>query len=319
MKVLIATPAPPGSRTGNRVTADRWARLLEQLGHQVTIVDEWLGEAGDLLVALHARRSFPSIARFHRLEPRAPLIVALTGTDLYADLDTSEEAHQALELASRLVVLQPAAIAALPEAVREKARVIYQSVDVGEVAADDEGLPAPGDFDACVLGHLRPVKDPFRAAAAARLLPPSSRLRVLQAGGALSPDMEERAQQEMEENPRYLWLGELPRPRALRLLARGRLLILSSRLEGGANVVSEAVALGVPVLSTHIDGSIGMLGEDYPGYFPVGDEAALAEKLERAESDPDFYAALAAHCARLKPRFAPEHERDAWRRLLAEL
>ena len=152
-------------------------------------------------------------------------------------------------------------------------------------------------FEVCVLGHLRPVKDPLRTAWAARLLPASSRVRVLQVGGALSEDMAEQARAEEAANPRYRWLGERPRGQALRLLARCRLLSLTSELEGGANVISEAIALGVPVVSSRIAGSLGLLGTDYPGYFPFGDTQALADLLRRAETDTDFYDA----CVRRVP------------------
>jgi glycosyltransferase involved in cell wall biosynthesis len=171
----------------------------------------------------------------------------------------------------------------------------------------------------CVLGHLRPVKDPLRTALAARLLPARSRLRVLHVGKALSDDMAVEARTEMAENPRYHWLGELPRWKALRVLARSHVLVLSSRMEGGANVLSEALAFGVPILASYIAGSIGLLGEAYPGYFPLADTTALAQLLERAECDPDFYQALSTWCTRLAPLVHPSRELQAWASLLHEV
>ena len=170
-----------------------------------------------------------------------------------------------------------------------------------------------------MLGHLREVKDPFRTAEAARLLPPSSRIRVTQVGGALSDEMDLRAREETASNPRYRWLGEYPRWKAIRILARSRLLVLTSRMEGGANVVSEALACSIPVLSSRISGSIGLLGEDYPGYFPAGDTRALAHLLTQAETDTDFYADLKTRCKRLAPIVAPTTETNRWKALLDEL
>ena len=69
MRILLATPAPAHSRKGNRITALRWARLLKELGHQVAVAQEYNRQRCDLLVPLHARRSFSSIERFHRLHP----------------------------------------------------------------------------------------------------------------------------------------------------------------------------------------------------------------------------------------------------------
>lgn len=315
MKILLITPAPPGSRKGNRVTALRWGRLLRQLGHRVAIQHEYNDESADLLIALHARRSFPAVEWFGRLYPDRPVVVALTGTDLYDEIHTDKTAALALEKATRLVVLQPLGIEEVPKTLRSKVRVIYQST----VAPRTDRAPRTGTFEVCVLGHLRPVKDPFRTAQAARLLPPSSRIRVLHLGAALDGDMDRQARREAAGNPRYRWLGDRPRWQALRVLARCRLLVQSSRLEGGANTISEAIAAGVPVLSSHIPGSVGILGADYPGYFPVGDTQALAALLHRAETDAGFYAELKAWCRRLRPLVNPARERAAWRLLLGEL
>ena len=105
---------------------------------------------------------------------------------------------------------------------------------------------------------------------------------VRHAGAALDQELGEQARKETETNPRYRWLGPLPFERARELLASSRLMVLSSRDEGGANVVSEAIVDGVPVLSTDISGSRGLLGDDYPGYYPVGDDEGLASLLLRA-------------------------------------
>ncbi|HXG67357.1 MAG TPA: hypothetical protein VNO70_19795 [Blastocatellia bacterium] len=137
MKIGIITPAPPRSRYGNRVTALRWARILRSLGHRVVISQSYAGDPFDLLIALHARRSHAAIARFRRERPASPLVVALTGTDLYRDLPRSRQARHSLELATRIVVLQPAALAELPPRLRDKARVIYQSVPKRETVSPD--------------------------------------------------------------------------------------------------------------------------------------------------------------------------------------
>jgi len=315
MRIGIITPAPPGSRYGNRVTALRWAGILKRLGHRVAVRQTYEGEPLDILVALHARRSHQGIARFHREHPAKPIIVALTGTDLYADLSRSERARESLDLAARVIVLQPKAREELRPEWRDKARVIYQSV--ARKAREAGG--SRRFFDVCVIGHLRPVKDPFRAGLAARLLPRSSRIRVLHLGGAMSDEMARRARAEMEENSRYLWLGEQPPARVRRVLARSRLCVLSSRLEGGANVVSEAIVAGVPVLSSRIAGSVGLLGEDYPGYFTVGGTRELAELMRRAESEPAFLSGLKERCERLAPLFDPALEEETWAALVEEL
>jgi putative glycosyltransferase (TIGR04348 family) len=220
-----------------------------------------------------------------------------------------------LELADRLIVLQPKGRAELPRRLRSKVRVIYQSVEATRAP------PHKKDhlFEVCVLGHLRHEKDPFRTALALRFVPAEASIRVIHAGQALKSVLADRARKLAAQDPRYRWIGEVSRARARRILARSRLLVLSSRMEGGANVVSEAIVDGVPVLASRIAGSEGMLGEDYPGFFAVGDTRALARLLLRAASESDFYSQLKKWCSRLAPLFEPAREREAWNHLLREL
>jgi putative glycosyltransferase (TIGR04348 family) len=314
LHIGVVTPAAPGSTSGNRVTALRWARLLRGLGHRVRVLQRYAGEGFDMLVALHARKSAASVAAFARARPGAPIVVTLTGTDVYGDLGGSAAARRSLALATRILALQPLAARELSAPLRSKVRVLYQS-------AHKPARPARRRahvFEVGVLAHLRAVKDPLRAALAARRLPAGSRIRVLHLGAPLDPLLARRARREEALNPRYRWLGERPRSQALRILARCRLLVLTSRLEGGANVVSEAVVCGVPVISSRIAGSVGLLGADYPGYFPAGDTRALARLLERAERDAAFRARLTRRGRRLQPLFHPARERAAWRRLIEE-
>jgi putative glycosyltransferase (TIGR04348 family) len=313
MTIRIITPAGPEDRNGNSITALRWARILKRLGHRVAVEREYRGENCDILIALHARKSALSIRRFKRLYPDRPLIVALTGTDLYRDIRTSARARRSLDVATRLVVLQSMGLKELSPRLRRKTRVIYQS------ASRVKGRAAQGNgFTVSVIGHLRAVKDPLRTALAARELN-GANLRVIQAGRALDRDMERRARAEMARNPRYRWIGELPHWKARQLLARSHLLSLTSVMEGSANVLSEAIASSVPVVASKIPGLIGTLGENYPGYFRVGDTRGLARLLERVTSDKDFYRTLKARGARLKPLIDPKRERGAWKSLIAEL
>ncbi|HUJ23758.1 MAG TPA: selenoneine biosynthesis selenosugar synthase SenB [Bryobacteraceae bacterium] len=315
MRIRIVCPAPPGTLYGNRISAARWAGMLRQLGHRAVVETHYGGQPCDLLIALHAKRSAGAVFEFHRLLPDAPVIVALTGTDLYREIHRSAAARRALDIATRLVALQPLAHEQLAPGLRSKLRVIHQSAE----PASGPASRSRRFFQVCVVGHLRRVKDPFRAAMAARRLPAASRIRVVHAGAAMSAHMERRARAEEQRNRRYRWLGELPRWKARRLIASSHVLVLSSRMEGGANVISEAVVEGTPVLASAIPGSVGLLGADYPGYYEFGDTEALRRLLLRAETDAGFYGELRSACARCFPLFRPERERTAWRSLLNEV
>lgn len=314
MKIALVTPAGARSRYGNRTTAARWAGLLRGLGHEVRVEVTWSGIRVDAMIALHARRSHDSVRRFALTFPDQPLIVALTGTDLYRDIRFDAAAQDSLRLATRLVVLQDMGPCELAARLRAKTRIIYQSARPVHRLA-----PLKRCFEVCVSGHLRDEKDPFRTAAALRFLPAASRLRVTHIGGAMSPQMADEAREWMAREPRYRWLGELPHWKALKLLARSRVMVISSRMEGGANVVTEALTAGVPAIASRIPGNIGMLGADYAGYYTLEDEGALAELLWRAESDPGYYRLLKRQCAARRRLVTPRHETAALKALLAEL
>ncbi|HZR99762.1 MAG TPA: selenoneine biosynthesis selenosugar synthase SenB [Chloroflexota bacterium] len=317
MKLQVVTPQQDNALTGNLVTAARYRAILRRLGHRVRITAAYDGTPCDALVALHARRSYPSIERFAREQPERPLIVVLTGTDLYRDIQSDADAQRALALATRLVVLQRQGLEELPAAARAKARVIYQSAPCLRAVVRRPS----GRFRVCVVGHLRPEKDPLRTAYAARALPAASRIEVVQVGAALDPAWAERARAESARNPRYRWLGARPHDQTRRLVAGSHLLAITSLMEGSSNALCEALAQPspTPVVASRIGGLVGTLGAGYPGYFPVEDTAALTRLLWRAESDPAFYAALEAGCAAAAPLVQPEGERAAWAALLAEV
>ncbi len=314
MKIALITPAAPGSRHGNRGTATRWAAMLRELGHTVSVQVDWDGRAADLMLALHARRSAASIRNYVMCYADQPLILALTGTDLYRDIRTDEEAQESMRVATRMIVLQDMGLAELAPALRRKPRVVVQSAPVVK-----RPPPLKSCFEVVVSGHLRDEKDPFRAAAALKYLSAYSRIRVTHIGGAMSDAMAREARDWMARDKRYRWLGEVTHGKALRLLARSRLMVISSRMEGGANVVSEALANNVPVVASNISGNIGMLGKNYVGYYALEDEYELALILARAEGDPTYLRALARLCLRRKPLVSYKAERDALRRVISEI
>jgi putative glycosyltransferase (TIGR04348 family) len=309
-EILIISPATAEANNGNWRTAQRWAGFLSERYH-VEVAGDWLPASAPpaLMIALHARRSARPLLAF--AETGGPTILVLTGTDLYRDIHTDALTQRALQAAERLVLLQPAGLEALPPALHPRTEVIYQSAP-----ALPRALPAAGGaFTIAMIGHLREEKDPLCFMRAAGLATAPG-LRFEQIGRALEPGLEQAALQTAQRIPAYAWLGELPHEQTRERLRRCDLLALPSLMEGGAHVLIEAVVSGVPVLASDISGNRGMLGDDYAGYFPVGDAAALARQVDRAAGDADFYRLLCKQCAARAPLFAPEREQAALLRLV---
>ncbi len=316
MKIQLVTPAPLRINNGNKITALRWGRILRALGHRVTLAQRYDGDDCDLLIALHARRSADSVRRFHKLYPTRPLIVVLTGTDLYRDIHKSRKAQASLEFASRIVALQKTAFAELPKRHHAKTRIIYQSA---EPYTGRHSLDSKKTFKISVIGHLRGEKDPLRTALALRRLPSESRIEAVHIGTILDPRFGPKARAESARNPRYRWIGQRPHWKTRQILADSCLTVITSRMEGSSNVLCEALACGVPAIASRIPGLMGTLGKHYSGYFPVGNTEKLKQLLRRAEIDPRFYQTLKRQCSQCSHLIQPKTERDAWRRLLKEL
>jgi len=318
--IVIVCPATSQSNSGNWRTAERWRRMTASFA-RARIVTQWTGEPFDLMIALHARRSARSIAAWDgaRMQAgaaasRLPLIVVLTGTDLYRDIESDPDARRSLQLADALVVLQEQGPLSLPPQAREKATVIYQS------SGRRRTLPKTRrHLRAIMVGHLRNEKSPQTLFDAARLLRERSDIRIDHVGAALDSALAQQAARTARACPGFRWLGAQPHSEALRRIQRSHLLISASSIEGGAHAVLEAICAGTPVLASRIPGNIGMLGTAYSGYFPCGDAQALADLLQRCRDEPRLLATLCRQCRVRAPRFEPAREQRALRRLIARL
>ena len=281
--------------------------------YRVIVQTDWDGTRADALVALHAFRSAASVAAFHQTL-RRPIAVVLTGTDLYRDLAKAGETSESIEIAERIVVLQDEALGLLKPSWRTKCDVIFQSARLLRHRRHAQGF-----FDCAVVGHLRPEKDPATVFAAVEALPPELPIRIRHVGAPLDAALGKAARALARRDARYRYFGALPHGPTRALLAACDLLIHPSTMEGGANVIVEAITSGTPVIASRISGNLGMLGRDYLGYFEVRHGEALAALLVRAWEDPRYVGRLKAACAKRKPLFHPRAEAQAVKRLVERL
>ena len=312
LRITIVTPAARGSRVGNRVTALRWAALLRGLGHRPRIAPGWRDVPCDLLISVHAVKSANAVRAARTARPGLPIATLLSGTDIYPTFAPDASTSAAIEAADALIALQPLARDALPAHLRARVRTVVQSATPGTARSVRER-------QVCVLAHLRPVKAPLLAVRAVRSLPADAPVELVLAGGELDPDYSALVRREVALEPRISYVGELGRTEAKRLIAGSAACLVPSLAEGGANVISEAVAAGTPVLCSAVPGNLGLLGSDWPGAFEPGDVEGCARMLLRTVTEPAFVDDLRARTVLMQPMVAPAAEREAWRRLLAEL
>ena len=307
--IAIVTPYLADANNGNWRTAHRWQQLLSD-NFKVIVHNEFAADVladADMLIALHARRSAAIIQQFHSQFPQKPLVVTLTGTDLYRDLNDSTDSANtrlSLELADALIVLQEDAIQFLPHEQRHKAHVIYQSAKPLTRANKPKGK-----LDCVVVGHLRAEKSPQTIFQLMPLLHADVPIHILHVGAGLDEKLAAEAHALAAQDSRYRWAGALPHGLTRAAIKRAHLLIHPSIMEGGANVIVEAILSGTPVLASHMSGNIGMLGREYDGYFPVGDVSALKQLLQRCLNDANFLTRLNTSCAGRAKLFLPATER----------
>lgn len=305
------------ANNGNWRTASRWQSLIKPY-FQTILHSSWPVDPpcqADVLIALHARRSADSIRRYRAAQPEGALIVVLTGTDLYADLAINAEARISLELADALIVLQEDAIQYVPREHRKKTHVIYQSAKT-LVAAEK----LKSRLNCVVAGHLRAEKDPEIIFRLIETLPEDSPIHILHIGAPNDAALALRARAIAQTYPhQYHWAGALSHGLTRAAIKRSHLLVHPSIMEGGANVIVEALSSGTPVVASYMSGNIGMLGKDYRGYFPVGDAAALRTLLERCANDANFLLRLNTACTARAKLFMPDAERKALVKLISQL
>jgi putative glycosyltransferase (TIGR04348 family) len=301
-RIAIITPALADANNGNWQTAKRWSNFLDNL-YKIEVsktIDTNL-VLFDALIGLHARRSAAAIKEFSNTNK--PIAVVLTGTDLYGDSPDHIEVRESLELAHRIVVLQDDALKLVPQRFKSKTEVIYQSA-----APRKPGPFRQRTFDIAFIGHLRAAKDPMTVINALQLLHKPA-LRLIHIGKL--DEFEKELNSAALSDARIQLKGPLPHLDTRRALGKCRLMVISSIMEGGANVVIEAITNDVPVIASRMSGNVGMLGDDYPGYFEVGDHQTLALLIQRCIDDKDFLNLLRKFGARRAHRFYPASEKRA--------
>lgn len=310
----------------------RWSAILRKLRQRVIVHrvrDASTGElpTGDLLIALHAGHSHRAIRQWKRRDQSAPVVVVLSGTDLHEQLPAggapARRVLESLEVADQLVILHRHARRYLPDDLVGRMRGRIHFIPQSALPLPGGRKPVRSILRLLVIGYLRSVKDPLLPVRALGHLPqrlPDGRgIEVIHLGGALDASWQRRAESAARSEPRWRWLGIVEPARVRRYLASSHLLLHPALQEGGANVISEALVAGIPILASDAAGNRGLLGDHHPGLFGCGDASALAHRILRFCRDARFREGLEKRSRKLGADHTRKGEKAAWSRLLSDL
>jgi glycosyltransferase involved in cell wall biosynthesis len=241
-------------------------------GYAATLLGRWLG----VPVTITLRGTEPSLARFPARRRRAALAM-----------------QRATRLFSVSASLKQYAVAScgVPEA---KVRVVGNGVDTQKFHPVDRSLArtalgiAPDARVLVSVGGLVERKGYHRVI---ELLPALVRrdprlLYLIVGGGGPEGDISARLRAQVDalglaEHVRFL--GPMPPERVKLPLSAADVFVLATSNEGWANVFLEAMACGLPVVTTDVGGNREVVSDDRFGtVVPFGDANALQAALEHA-------------------------------------
>lgn len=343
VRVLLLSPLLGGG--GNATSARRLARHLGAEGVAARLLEvsapDFPGRLAaalrsfrpDLVHALHARKGGAAWLD-HALPGDPPLVVSLTGTEIHRDLGDPSLAPRVLGALreARLVLssggaLLASAVAVVPS-LSGRSAVVPKGVDLpprdpGFDLRRAAGLPRNA-FVFLLPAGLREVKDPlFALEPLSRLRRGDPRVAFVHCGESLDPSLEEALRARAAAEPWVRTLGAVPYRRMGSVYAGASVVLNTSRSEGYANVLPEAMAAGRPLLAADIPANAETVVRGRTGLlYRAGDADSFLRAAGRLLRNGDLRRRLGAAARKeARARFSPEAEAravaEAYRRMLA--
>lgn len=171
--------------------------------------------------------------------------------------------------------------------------VLYNTLNVEEIRAKalEEGVASPykkGEFNLVSTGKLAPVKGYDRLARVHKRLREAGYFcHVFVLGEGSDRKIIEKFLRENELSDSFTLLGFQNNPYSY--VYKADLFVCSSRREGFSTAVSEALVMGIPVISTNCSGAKELLGENNEyGIVTDNNEEALYEGIKHLLDNPEL-------------------------------
>jgi glycosyltransferase involved in cell wall biosynthesis len=171
-----------------------------------------------------------------------------------------------------------------------KLTVVRLGVDATRFSPGERGDGHPGAFRALCLGRLVERKaQRILIAAVARLAERGAEVHLTVAGDGPTRPSLERLATDLGIADRVTFTGVVGQDEAIELYRGADVFALPSLAEGLPVVLMEAMACGLPVISTRIDAIPELIDDGVNGLFvEAGDAQGLADALARLAGDPEL-------------------------------
>jgi len=170
-------------------------------------------------------------------------------------------------------------------------------------------------------GVIRRIKNPMAILhAAERMGPAGDHMEIRLAGGTAEPDYLARMKSHVRASgleKRTAFLGHLPREQLLEELASASVFVLPSLHENAPVSIGEAMAAGVPVITSDRCGMPYMVSEGETGFLiDPHDPGQIADRIGRLLADPALRQRMGEKARQVAlDRFHPDRVAERTRRL----
>lgn len=178
----------------------------------------------------------------------------------------------------------------------KKSSVLYNIIDLQQLCRKKAQDEKNYDYDIIYVGRLTEQKNPQRlmeVCAKVKERRPDIKMAVVGTGELEAETKQRCAELGLQDNVQFLGFQSNP----IKMVHDAKVMLLASRWEGTPMCALEAMALGVPVVSTPADGMKDLIEDDVDGYLH-DDDAVLAEKVLCIVEDPALHQRLAENAVR---------------------